>query len=358
MSKSSSLLASYKKYALRFKKPAGTSRGYLYRQDNYFIRLARRDNPTCFGLGECGPLAGLSLDDRPDLERRLARICDDINRGRSPDDFDLADFPALAFGLEMARLDLQNGGQRILFETPFSRGEVSLPIHGLIWMAGREGLLKQVHQKVEAGFRCLKLKVGALDFEAECAVLNFIREAYPPDQIEIRLDANGAFKPDEALDKLNRLAQYQLHSIEQPVKPGQWPTLTGLCAKSPIPIALDEELIGLQTAADRQMLLETVKPRYLVLKPTLIGGFAAAECWIKEAEALGMGWWVNSALESNVGLNAIAQWTASLKPTMVQGLGTGGLYTNNIPSPIRLGGAALIHEAGKTWDLSAVADNV
>ena len=258
----------------------------------------------------------------------------------------------------MAHLDLENGGRRILFETPFSRGKTQLPIHGLIWMADPEALLNQARQKIEQGFRCLKLKVGALDFEAECAVLALVREAYSPGQVEIRLDANGAFQPDEVLDKLNRLAGYQIHSIEQPIQPGQWPALANLCRESPIPIALDEELIGLQTTTDQQMLLETVKPHYLVLKPTLLGGFAAAESWIKMAEALGLGWWVNSALESNIGLNAIAQWTAWLKPTVVQGLGTGSLYANNIPSPIGLRGAGLIYETGKPWHLSAITDQV
>lgn len=348
--------ACYKKYSLIFKKPAGTSRGYLYTQDNFFLRLASREDPTCFGLGECGPLAGLSLDDRPDFEAHLANVCAALNRGHPLTELDLGDFPALAFGLETALLDLQHRGQRKLFDTPFSRGETSLPIHGLIWMADHAGLLEQIARKVAQGFRCLKLKVGALDFEEECAVLATIRQAYPPDQIEIRLDANGAFTPESAPAKLAGVAPYAIHSIEQPLKPGQWSALADLCANSPIHIALDEELIGLKTKAEKQALLETVKPQYIVLKPTLIGGFASGEEWLELAEGLGIGWRINSALESNIGLNAIAQWTSSLHTTLVQGLGSGQLYTNNIPSPLKLAGTGLVYDKQTEWDVSRVVD--
>jgi len=348
------IIASYKKYSLVFKKPAGTSRGYLYTQENFFLRLAHSEDPACFGLGECGPLVGLSLDDQPDFEARLTDICAAINQGFPLAELDLADFPALAFGLEMAVLDLQHSGRRNLFATPFSRGETSLPIHGLIWMANRQGLLQQIEQKVAQGFHCLKLKVGALDFEEECAVLAAIRRIYPPEQVEIRLDANGVFTPQTALARLTELAQYAIHSIEQPLKPRQWPALAALCASSPIEIALDEELIGLKTRAEKQTLLEAVKPHYLVLKPTLIGGFTAAAEWIALAESQGVGWWINSALESNLGLNAIAQWASSLKTTAIQGLGTGQLYTNNIPSPLKLVGAGLVYDQGAGWDVSEI----
>jgi len=350
------LTAAYSRYSLAFKKPAGTSRGNLYSQHNYFLRLMSRDAPDRFGVGECGPLVGLSIDDRPDFEAHLAHICAEINQGRPLADFDLADFPALAFGLETAYLDLQGGGQHLLFDTPFSRGQAALRLHGLIWMADRAGLLKQIQQKMAEGFRVLKLKVGALAFADECAVLATIREAYSPEQVEIRLDANGAFNPEIAPARLEQLAQYAIHSIEQPLKPGQWSALADLCAHSPVDIALDEELIGLKTKADKRTLLETVKPQYLVLKPTLIGGLAAAEAWIALAETFGAGWWVNSALESNIGLNAIAQWTSSLNTAVVQGLGSGQLYRNNIPSPLNLVKTGLVYDPQARWDLSMIVD--
>jgi O-succinylbenzoate synthase len=350
------LYASYQKYTLRFKKPAGTSRGFLHTKETFFLRLIDPSQPTRLGLGECGPLAGLSIDDRPDFEAHLARVCDLLNQGCSPADFDLTDFPALAFGLETAWLDWQHGGRRQLFETDFSRGIASIPNHGLIWMGSRADMLAQVHAKVAQGCTCIKMKIGALDFQEECNLLADIRHAYPSDQIELRLDANGAFTPDSALKRLTELAQFEIHSIEQPLKPGQWLAMADLCAASPVDIALDEELIGLKRATDKKSLLETIKPAHLILKPTLIGGLAAAEEWIRLAQAEGIGWWVNSALESNIGLNAICQWTSSLHPTIPQGLGTGQLYTNNIPCPIRVTDRGLVYDQNLAWDVSGLLE--
>ncbi|MEW5956225.1 MAG: o-succinylbenzoate synthase [Chloroflexota bacterium] len=347
-------LASYKKYTLRFKKPAGTSRGTLRQKTVFFIRLADRRRPDRLGLGECAPWPGLSPDDRPDFEAKLAGVCDALNRGQSPTELDLAGWPALAFGLETAWLDWQHGGSRRLFENDFSRRGQPLPIHGLIWMGSPEEMLHQVQRKVSQGHTCLKLKIGALDFAAECAVLADIRRRYPPDQIELRLDANGAFAPEIALERLTGLAQFHIHAIEQPIKPGHWPAMAALCAHSPIKIALDEELIGVTSLAGKRELLATIEPHYLVLKPALLGGLASAETWIALAQELGSGWWVNSALESNIGLNALCQWTSSLNPTMVQGLGSGQLYTNNIPSPIKPSGGALIYDHALAWDVSAI----
>ena len=350
------MIASYQKYALIFKKPAGTSRGYLYRQENYFLRLSNQRHSPQFGLGECGPLVGLSIDDRPDFDAKLSELCASLNRGTPPEALDLTDWPSVAFGLETALLDLRRGGQRQLFETPFSRGETALPIHGLIWMAQPDALMTQIRQKITDGFHLVKLKVGALDFERECQLLESIRAHFPVDQLEIRLDANGAFSPQEAPAKLAQLAQYGISVIEQPIKPGQWPALAELCTHSPIPIALDEELIGVKTEPARAALLEAIKPQVLVLKPTLIGGLAAAEAWLKAAESRGIGWWVNSALESNIGLNVIAQWVSSRKTERVQGLGTGGLYTNNIPAPIQRVGSGLIYDPAGRWDVSMIAE--
>ncbi len=348
----SSVVASYKKYTLVFKKPAATSRGTLPAKTVYFIRLSDRRQPDRVGLGECAPWPGLSVDDRPDFEAKLAEVCEALKAGQPPTEFDLADWPALAFGLEMAWRDWQHGGSRQLFENEFSRGRKLIPIHGLIWLDSPADMLQQVHLKVSQGHTCIKLKVGALDFEAERALLAEVRRCYPPERIELRLDANGAFSPDIALERLTDLARFQIHSIEQPLKAGQWPAMARLCARSPIKIALDEELIGITSTARKKELLAKIKPHYLVLKPALLGGFAAAEAWLALAQELGIGWWVNSALESNIGLNALGQWTSSLNATIIQGLGNGQLYTNNIPSPIKLARGLLVYDTTVGWDVS------
>ena len=348
----SPFVVSYKKYTLVFKKPAVTSREVLPTKTVFYLRLADRHQPERIGLGECAPWPGLSVDDRPDFEAKLAEVCEALNAGQPPPEVDLADWPALAFGLEMAWRDWQHGGNRQLFENEFSRGQQPIPIHGLIWMDSPAAMLQQVHHKVSQGHRCIKLKVGALDFAAESALLADIRRYYRAAQIELRLDANGAFGPDIAPERLADLARFQIHSIEQPLKAGQWPALAELCAHSPIKIALDEELIGVVTLARKRELLETIKPHYLVLKPALLGGFAAAGEWLTLAQELGIGWWVNSALESNIGLNALGQWTSSLKPTTVHGLGSGQLYSNNIPSPITPGRGSLVYDPTLAWDVS------
>jgi O-succinylbenzoate synthase len=346
--------ASYKKYTLIFKKPAGTSRGVLRTKTVFFIRLTDRHQPDRVGLGECAPWPGLSLDDRPDFEAKLDDVCAALSHGYPLEELDLVDFPALAFGLDTAWRDWQQGGTRQLFKNDFSLGRKSIPSHGLIWMGAPADMLQQIHHKVGQGHTCIKLKIGALDFEAECTLLSKIRRHYSPDQIELRLDANGAFAADIALERLRELARFQIHSIEQPIKPGQWQAMANLCTHSPIKIALDEELIGLTPAVSKKELLTEIKPHCLVLKPALLGGFNTAEEWITLAQELGMGWWVNSALESNIGLNALGQWTSSLNLTTIQGLGTGQLYTNNIPSPIKPTHGALSYDKTLDWDVSEI----
>jgi L-alanine-DL-glutamate epimerase-like enolase superfamily enzyme len=222
-------------------------------------------------------------------------------------------------------------------------------------MGSPADMLRQAHQKVSQGHTCLKLKVGALEFGEECALLAEIRRRYPAERLELRLDANGAFTPEVALDRLGELAQFQIHSIEQPLKPGQWAALAALCATSRVKIALDEELIGISSTGRRQKLLAEIRPHYLVLKPALLGGFAAAEAWLELARQAGIGWWVNSALESNIGLNALGQWTSALNPATVQGLGTGQLYSNNIPSPIKpVRGTLVYDDDSLAWDVSGI----
>ncbi len=352
----SDCIASYTQYTLRFKKPAGTSRGVLRTKTVYFLRLADRRHPDRIAVGECAPWPGLSLDDRPDFEAQLAAVCRRLNRGVPPAELDLSAFPALAFGLEMALRDRQGGSVRRLFDTPFTRGETSLPIHGLIWMGSRQAMAQQVEEKIAQGFSCLKMKIGALPFAEEVALLTEIRRRYPADRIALRLDANGAFSPRDALARLTELAPLHIEAVEQPIRPGQWPALAELCARSPIPIALDEELIGLQTDEGRRRLLDAVRPQFLVLKPMLLGGFAAAERWMALAAERGIGWWVNSALESNIGLNALAQWVSTHPSERVQALGSGQLYANNIPAPIRLAGNGLVMDTRRRWDVTALVE--
>jgi len=349
--------AFYKKLRLVFKKPVMTSRGPLYHKETFFLCLADRTNPARLGLGECGPLPGLSLDDRADFEAKIAQVSDLLNAGYSHTEIDLAEFPALAFGLELAQLDWQGGGRQLLFDTEFSRGRQLIPTHGLIWMSDRAGMLQQVRAKVALGFTCIKLKVGALDFREECGLLADIRRTYPPGRIKLRLDANGAFTPGNALARLNEMTRFDIDAIEQPLKPGQWAEMAVLSRRSPIPIALDEELIGVTNPTEKELLLKTIKPAYIVLKPSLVGGFAAAKEWIDAAQQLGIGWWTNSMLESNVGLSAICQWVSALETTITHGLGTGQLYANNIHSPIRLAKAGLIYDRNRSWDLSGIVKN-
>lgn len=336
--------ASFEKYDLHFKKPAGTSRGYLTDKPSWFLYIEDRENGLR-GVGECSVIPGLSPDDVADLETYIRASCEEFNKNQH---LILPVFhkplPALAFAWEMALLDLQNGGRQIYFESDFTRGNKSIFINGLIWMGSRESMLQQVEDKIKAGFSCVKLKIGSLNFEEELDVLKAIREYYGYD-LELRLDANGAFPIYDAPEKLLQLADYKIHSIEQPIKPGQADAMAELCRNSPIPIALDEELISIYSYKEKCLLLKKIKPQYIILKPSLLGGFAAADEWIALAEKLGIGWWATSALESNIGLNAIAQWVGTKEINMPQGLGTGSLYTNNVESPLYLEGENLKYKA-------------
>ncbi len=345
-------------YRLDFKQPAGTSRGVLTSKISWMLVL--EDENGVQGLGECGPLAGLSFDDRPDFGTRLQRLCEQFNQAEwATFEESLLFYPAMRFGFEMALQDYAQGGKRLLFESAFGLQGAPQAINGLIWMGSADFIKDQIAQKLEQGFRCLKLKVGAIDFESELAILKAMRSAFSAQELELRVDANGAFSPTDALSKLEQLAAFELHSIEQPIKAGQMSAMAALCAESPLPIALDEELIGLTTAEEMDELLDAVKPTYIILKPTLLGGFEASEQWIAAAEARGIRWWVTSALESNIGLNAIAQWTATLGNDLPQGLGTGQLYTNNFPSPLHIAGGKLHYLPEEyAWDLSGFKDNL
>ena len=332
--------ASYFPYQLEFKKPSGTSRGILTYKKIWIVKLWNEENPEVFGLGECNPLVGLSIDDRDDFEEELKKICENINDFI---DVELYEFPSIRFAIETAYKDLMNGGKRILFDNEFSRGEKGIVINGLVWMGSKEDMSKQIAEKIEQGFKCIKLKIGAIDFETELALLKSIRDQYSESDIEIRVDANGAFTAHDALKKLEHLAKFKLHSIEQPIKQGQGEVMAKLCKVTPLAIALDEELIIHQRKDEKEILLKEIQPQYIILKPSLVGGWKASEEWIASAEKLNINWWITSALESNIGLNAIAQWTAELKTKTPQGLGTGGLYTNNFDSKLKIKGQILTH---------------
>ena len=333
--------AHWSKRTLTFKKPAGTSRGVMDTRNIWIITLSQND---IIGIGECAPLPGLSLDDFNQIESKLDKVCE--NPQYYLDDLSqLTDYPSIRCGLEMAMLDLTNGGGQNYFDD-FK----SIHINGLIWMGDSDFMIQQVEKKLNEGWNCIKIKIGALDFEKELEILYSIRSRFNKDELELRVDVNGAFTKNNVKDKLNRLAEYSLHSIEQPIKPDQWELLSSLCESSHVPIALDEELIPLVNEKDRIEMLDKVKPQYLVLKPSLLGGFSESEKWIRLAKERNIGWWITSALESNIGLNAIAQWTAKMKPKGYQGLGTGQLFTNNIPSPLNVKSGKLAIDKTPIWE--------
>ena len=311
----------------------GTSRGVLHERETYIIGLKEGD---LFGLGECAPVPGLSMDAVSGLEEKLEQVCGALSTGATQAELDLADWPAIRFGVESAFLDVERCGRQRIFDTPFTTGKSSIPSNGLIIMSEVPDMLRQVEEKVAAGFKCIKLKVGALGFDTECDLLREIRREFPADQIELRLDANGAFTPDSALDKIERLAEFGVHSLEQPIKAGQWQAMAQICRMSGIPIALDEELIGINSPAAKKDLLHTIQPHYLILKPTLLGGLAATQDWLDVAAATNTGYWITSIMESNIGHNILCQWTSTLDTNMAQGLGSGQLYRWNFGSPVRL----------------------
>ena len=323
--------AAYAPYRLIFKAPAGTSRGILLHKDTYFLKVWDESNPEVYGLGECALFKGLSREDTPLYESKLREMCQNIALGISTD---LSEYSSLQFGLETALCDLSNGGRRVVVDTPFVHGETTIPINGLVWMGSFDEMSARIEEKLSAGFTTIKLKIGAIDFESELELIRKLRSRFSSETLTIRVDANGGFSPEEALPKLNRLAAYGIHSCEQPIKPNQWAEMRKICAESPIHIALDEELIGITDPMQMFMLLREIAPQYLIIKPSLMGGFAGAQEWLKMAKMTNTGAWFTSALESNVGLNAIAQVVAKFNPLIPQGLGTGALYTNNIESPL------------------------
>ena len=322
---------------LHFKQPAGTSRGVYTERKIWLVKMTDRD---AVGIGECAPLPKLSCDDIPHYAEVLRRFCDEVERSGQLDTEALRDYPSMLFGLETAMLSFA----KTQHSTPFSKGEVGIPINGLVWMGTYEEMKERIEQKLAQGFHCIKLKIGAIDFDAELELIKRIRERFSHQEVELRVDANGAFPFDEALYKLELLSQYALHSIEQPIKAGQWANMAELCRESPLPIALDEELIGVNDPDQKRQMLNIIRPRYIILKPSLHGGMMGVREWIDIANDMDIGSWITSALESNIGLNAIAQFCADVygdNIPMPQGLGTGQLFTDNIPMPLEIRGDKL-----------------
>ncbi len=359
-----SLQAKALHYTLEFKFPAGTSRGVLKEKRTYFIKIWDSKKPECIGWGECGPLSKLSIDDDENLLEHIEAILKKLEKNNLPKSteaifklaFELAgyDLPALRFALETALLDLKNGGQRKIFDNAFFNTSSKIPINGLIWMGHMEAMLLQISDKIIEGFDCIKMKVGSLDFEKEIDILHYIRRKYYTQDIMVRVDANGFFKPEDVMYKLDAMARHKIHSIEQPIQAGQYDLMAQLCAKSPIDIALDEDLIGINTKADKEALLKKIKPQYIIIKPTLIGGIQSSMEWIEIANKLNIGWWITSALESNIGLNAICQLAAETNAINYQGLGTGKLYHNNIDSPLTIEKGHIYYNTKLEWNLKII----
>jgi len=333
---------------LLFRQPAGTSRGVYIARHIHLLTLTDDSRPGVVGVGECAPLPDLSCDAIPGYEDTLRLVCRRVEEeGAIPYDA-LRPYPSMLFGLETAFAQLESGGSSALWDSPFARGEEGIPINGLVWMGTYEEMLERLEAKLKAGFHCVKLKIGAIDFERELALVKRIRERFTKQDVELRLDANGGFSPEEAMGRLEALAPYDIHSIEQPIRQHQWAEMARLCSTTPIPIALDEELIGVNQTEMKQALLDTIRPQYIILKPSLHGGMCGSKEWIEMAKTRGIGSWITSALESNVGLNAIAHFAERIYGphiTMPQGLGTGQLFTENIPMPLEIRGERLFYNA-------------
>lgn len=329
--------ASIEKYTLHFKQPSGTSRGILHIKETYFLQIF---SDTQKGIGECALFRGLSCDDLPQYEEKLNWLRENIHLSQEEILSTLKKYPSIIFGYEQAMLNLsQNEG--LYYPSLFTEGKAGIQINGLIWMGNTEFMEKQISEKLSQNYSCIKIKIG-VDWQKEKKILEKLRHKFPEDILEIRVDANGAFSYQEAQRVLEELHVLGIHSIEQPIRKmstlHQNSKMEQLCRNAPTPIALDEELIGIHDLEEKQSLLENIRPQYIILKPSLLGGFHACNEWIHIAESLGIHWWITSALESNIGLNAIAQYTFTKNNTMPQGLGTGGLFTNNLPTKLYLDG--------------------
>lgn len=338
-----SLKASIEAIVLNFKRPSGTSRGVLTEKRSWLIKVWEENDPQVVGVGECSIIETLSPDWNENYVEELDFLSKNINELKDINDSWFDSRPSIKFGLETALLDLKTGGEKVLFPSSFTNGIHGIEINGLIWMGDKDFMFEQIKDKIDSGFSCIKMKIGAIDFDSELELLGYIRKHFTKQDIELRVDANGAFNPLNALEKLKQLSEFDLHSIEQPIKQGLLEQMAELCESTPLDIALDEELIGVGKS-ERDRLLDVISPQYIILKPSLVGGISESEDWIRRSEKRNIGWWITSALESNIGLNAIAQWTYTLNSDMPQGLGTGQLYTNNIKSPLQIEKGFLYHK--------------
>ena len=341
--------ATYKKYILNFKNPSGTSRGVLRTKETWFLILEYQGK---IGIGETGLFRGLSIDDVPNYEEKISWVCKNIHIGLEKLLAKFITFPSIQFGIEQAFLSLESKNKFELFPSEFTKGNTCIPINGLVWMGDQQFMKTQIQEKLKSGFSCIKMKIGAIDFEAEVALLKAIRSEFSSNEIELRVDANGAFKPENALEKLEILSEMELHSIEQPIQQGQLEEMALLCEKTPLAIALDEELIGVFSRKEKRKLIETIKPQFIILKPSLIGGFSGSKEWMEIAESENIQWWITSALESNIGLNAISQFTHTLKNELPQGLGTGSLFSNNFESPLEVKNGTLHYNNYRNWNFN------
>jgi o-succinylbenzoate synthase len=341
--------ASYKKYLLNFKNPSGTSRGILRTKETWFIILEENGK---IGIGETGLFRGLSIDDVLNYEEKLNWVCENINLGFAYLLDEVFAFPSIQFGLEQAFLSLQSKNKFEIFPSEFTKGKEAIAINGLVWMGDQDFMKRQIKEKLKTGFSCIKMKIGAIDFEAEIRLLKSIRKEFSANEIELRVDANGGFTSENALEKLKVLSALEIHSIEQPIRQGQLDEMALLCEKTPLPIALDEELIGVFSREEKKQVIATIKPQFIILKPSLVGGFGGSKEWIDIAQKNNVGWWITSALESNIGLSAIAQFTHTLQNKLPQGLGTGGLFTNNFESPLEVKNGTLNYNNSKKWNFN------
>ncbi|WP_420386563.1 o-succinylbenzoate synthase [Roseivirga sp.] len=349
-------------YTLHFTFTAGTSRGSFTEKETWTVKAYDPAQPNLVAWGEVSPLKGLSEDYTEDFEAVLTDMLQELASLEIPESADEilmwvteqipADFPSIRFGLETVLLDYVNGCQFKIFDNQFWQGKKRTPINGLIWMGEESFMQEQIEAKLKAGFNTIKMKIGAIDFDTEFKLLESIRQSYSAHEITLRVDANGAFDESNVRERLTDLASLEIHSIEQPIKPGQWGLMAELCAEGLLPIALDEELIGVHSLQDKVKLLDTIKPQYIILKPSLVGGIRSCQEWIDLAEERGIGWWMTSMLESNIGLNAIAQFTAEYENLLPQGLGTGQLYHNNFESPLEIRKGELLYNQPKGWEVS------
>ncbi len=350
------LNAAWCKHTLNFKFEAGTSRGVLHAKDSYYLKIS--DNNGIYGIGEAGPLMGLSVDFGETATQAMTEIVAWLNNNlinettiKSKVNETAINSPSVAFALETAYLDFKNGGNKKLFTSTFTENEDGILINGLIWMGNKNFMEEQIEEKLKAGYSTLKMKIGAINIEDELSLLQNIRKRFGVEKLCIRVDANGAFDFEQAQKNLDKLSKMDIHSIEQPIKSGQWSQMKALCKNTPVPIALDEELIGLKID-EKAVILKEIQPQYIILKPTLLGGLAQCDFWIKNAEENQVAWWITSALESNIGLNAICQYTYTQNVRLPQGLGTGQLYHNNIPSPLTIKNGKIYYLNSSQWDES------